>query len=363
MSRILFLSNHFITLYSFRKELISELTKEGHEVYISTPKDEQNVFFKNLGCKIIETEVSRRGMNPFKDSKLIFSYLKIIKSVKPDIIFSYTIKPNIYGAVASNLLKVKQVCNITGTGGTFLQDSLLSKLCRILYKISVKHSYKVFFQNSGDRDYFIKNKMIKDNYHLLPGSGCNVDEHPYTEIVKNPNIKFLFVGRVMKLKGIEEYLECARVIKEKYPDTIFYIAGWNEEEKYKKIVEEYQNKGIVEYIGFRKDVDEWMKKCDCIILPSHGGEGIPNALLEASCIGRPCIASNINGSKDVVTDNVTGYIFEPGNAEDLTNKVDKFINLSFEERVLMGKAGHEKIKNNFNRRIVIDTYKNEIKGE
>lgn len=356
MSTVLFLSNHFITLYSFRKELIAELCKSGHDVYISTPEDEQNTFFKNLGCRIIPTAISRHGMNPLKDFRLILQYRKIMKQVNPDVIFSYTIKPNIYGAFASNSLKYKQICNITGTGATFLTENLLSKLCRMLYKVSVKKSYKVFFQNSGDRDYFISHGMIGNNYDLLPGSGCNLIEHKYTDIPDDDTINFLFVGRIMKIKGIDEYLACAEAIKKKYPNTMFYIAGWTEEKQYVDIVKKYQDRGIVQYIGFRKDINDWIQRSTCVVLPSHGGEGIPNVLLEASAMGRPCIASNINGSKDAVCDGVTGYLFDAGNTESLIDKAEKFINLPYEEKIKMGINGRRKIENEFDRQIIIDTY-------
>ena len=153
--RILFLANHFITLYSFRKELINELVRQGHELYLSLPKDKDNKYFEDLGCKIILTKIDRRGVNPVKDFQLIKFYKKMIPEVNPDIIFSYTIKPNIYGTLASNG-KYKQVCNITGTGATFLKRSLVSTICEFLYKISIKKCYKVFFQNMGDRDFFVK---------------------------------------------------------------------------------------------------------------------------------------------------------------------------------------------------------------
>ena len=147
--KILFLSNHFITLYSFRKELIQRLCEEGHEVYLSLPEDENN-YFTNLGCHIIKTEIDRRGVNPKNDIKLIAFYKKMIPQVNPDIIFSYTIKPNIYGTLVSNK-KYKQVCNITGTGGTFLEDNMVAKICKFLYRISIRKCYKVFFQNTGEK--------------------------------------------------------------------------------------------------------------------------------------------------------------------------------------------------------------------
>ena len=363
MKRVLILSNHFITLFSFRKELINTLVQEGYEVYLSLPQSDENQYFIDLGCKIVETNIDRRGVNPFKDIKLINQYKKIIKNVNPDIIFSYTIKPNIYGTIASNKLHYKQVCNITGTGATFLKNSPVAFICRILYRLSVKKSYKVFFQNTGDRDYFIRHKMVKDNYDMLPGSGCNLLENNYYPMPKDEVTKFIFIGRVMELKGIEEYLECAKRIKSKYPDTEFYIAGWNEEEKYKQIVQDYQEKGFVNYIGFRKDIKEWIRQCHCTILPSHGGEGVPNVLLESAATGRVCIGSNINGTKDVIDDNITGYLFETGNPDSLIDKVEKFLNLTFDEREQMGAAGRRKVEKEFDRQKVIDKYLEELKNE
>lgn len=358
--RILFLSNHFITLHSFRKELIRKLVDDQHEVYISIPASEDNVFFSDMGCKIIETPVDRRGINPLKDLALIYNYIKIMKTVRPDIIFSYTVKPNIYGCIASNLTKNVQVCNITGTGATFLKDNLVSRIVRMLYKISVKRSYKVFFQNSGDRDFFVKYKMVNHNYAMLPGSGVNLEQYKVSEMPKGNDVNFIFIGRVMRLKGIDEYLDCARVIKEKYPNTNFYICGFVEEDGYREKINAYHEQGIINYLGFQKDIKPWVEICHCTILPSHGGEGIPNVLLESAAMGKACIASVINGSKDVIEDNITGYLFEAANSEDLISKVEKFLMLSPEQREAMGRLGRVKVEREFDRQIVIDTYLKEV---
>ena len=359
--KILILSNHFITIFAFRKEVIQRMIEAGNEVYISTPADEQNKYFEDMGCLIIETSMNRRGTNPFKDIQLICKYKKIMKQVNPEIIFSYTVKPNIYGSIASNSLKFKQVCNITGTGSTFLKESVLSKIVRMLYKVSVKRCYKVFFQNKGDKQYFVEHKMVGKNIELIPGSGVNLVEHEFTEMPSDGVVNFIFIGRVMEVKGVDQYLDCAKEIHENYPNTCFYIAGWNEEEKYKKLVEEYQNKGCVNYIGFQKDIDSGIRKCHCTILPSLGGEGVPNVLLESAATGRACIASAINGSKDVIDDGVTGYLYEVGNSQSLIEKVEEFLKLSFEEKRAMGIAGHNKMTREFNREIVISKYMDEVK--
>jgi len=359
--RVLFLANHFITLYSFRKELIRRLVEEGHEVYLSIPEDEENRYFVDLGCQIVPTEMDRRGVNPVKDLKLIRFYQKMIPEVNPDIIFSYTIKPNIYGTLVTNKKGYRQICNVTGTGATFLKKNAVSEICKFLYRCSLRHCYKVFFQNTGDRDFFQENGMVKDNWDMLPGSGCNLEEHPYVPMPEGDKLNFIFIGRIMKLKGIDEYLACAEAIKQEYPNTEFYIAGWNEEEGYKQKIDEYHQKGIVNYIGFRKDIADWVAKCHCTVLPSHGGEGVPNVLLESAATGRICIASKINGSTSVVEDGKTGYLFETGDAESLTAAVKRVIALSHEERSTMGRAGREKIEAEFDRKIVINQYIEEVK--
>lgn len=359
--KILILSNHFITIYAFRKEVIQRMVDEGNEVFISTPADDQNKYFEEMGCKIIKTSMERRGTNPIKDLKLVGEYKKIMKQVEPDIIFSYTVKPNVYGSMASNSLKLKQVCNITGTGATFLNESILSKIVRILYKASVKKCYKVLFQNAGDMQYFKQHKMVGKNIDLIPGSGVNLDQYAFTEMSSDETVNFIFIGRVMAVKGVDQYLDCAKTIHARHPNTCFFIAGWNEEEEYKKIVAEYEKAGYVNYIGFQKDIDSWIRKCHCTILPSLGGEGVPNVLLESAAIGRVCIASAINGSKDVVDDGVNGYLYETGNSRSLIEKVEQFLGLSFEEKKAMGIAGHDKVAREFNRQIVIEKYMKEVK--
>lgn len=360
--RILFLSNHFITLYSFRKELIKRLLEDGHEVFLSLPEDPDNKYFLELGCKIVITPIDRRGVNPAKDIKLLFFYKKTISEICPDVIFSYTIKPNIYGCLAHGK-KYKQICNITGTGATFLKKNVISEICKVLYRLSFRNAYKVYFQNTGDRDFFVKNSMLKGNYEILPGSGCNLEEHHYIPMKDDGTTRFIFIGRVMKLKGIDEYLEAAKLIREKYDNAEFYIAGWNEEKEYKKIVAEYEQKGYVKYIGFRKNISDWIAKCDCTVLPSHGGEGIPNVLLESAAIGRICIGSRISGTKDVIEDGIIGFLFEARNVGSLVGAIEKVMKLSPEQKAEMGLAGREKVKKEYNREIIIQKYIKEVENE
>ena len=353
---VLFLSNHFITLYNFRRELVARLLERGHRVVLSMPAMEQNVYFKDLGCEIIETPMSRRGMDPLEDLRLLRQYRRIMRAVDPDVIFSYTIKPNIYGTLASNALGYRQICNITGTGATFLKENLLSRLVRELYRISIRKCSKVFFQNTGDRDYFIRHGMVKDNWDMLPGSGVNLEQHALAPMPDDGEIRFLYIGRIMAVKGIDQYLQCAKAIRARHPDTRFYLAGFIEEAALEPVMKEYTEAGIVEYLGFRDDIDDWIRHCHCTVLPSLGGEGVPNVLLESAATGRACIASNINGSREVIEDGVTGYLYPVGDTEALIDRVERFLALSSAERQAMGLRGHEKAAREFDREKVIARY-------
>ena len=359
---VLFLSNHFITLYFFRRELIERLISRGHRVVLSLPDDERNSYFKDLGCEIIVTPMSRRGLNPVEDLKLLRQYRRIMREVKPDVIFSYTSKPDIYGSLASNALGYRQVCNITGLGSSLVYDNLLAKTVRALYRVSIKKSYKVFFQNSGNKDYFVRYRIVKDNWEVIPGSGVNLEQHALTPMPDDGEIRFLYSGRIMAVKGIDQLLDCAKAVREKHPETRFYLAGFIEQEKLRAPIEAAQKAGYVEYLGFQKDIDSWIRRCHCTILPSLGGEGVPNAVLESAATGRACIVSDIDGSRDAVDDGVTGYLFRPGDSADLTDKVERFLALSKEDREQMGLAGHEKAAREFDREIVIQRYLREVEG-
>ncbi len=364
VKRVLFLAQHFVTLYSYRRELIEKLAAEGHEVYLSIPESEENVYFEKLGCRIVPTAIDRRGVNPMKDLKLIAFYRKMIPEIDPDIIFSYTIKPNVYGALAANSKKRKngkpfrQVCNITGTGGTFMEDDLVSRICRVLYRHSVKKSYKVFFQNTSDRDMFIKNGMIGDNWEMIPGSGVNLERFRVCPMPEGDEVNFIFIGRVMKLKGMDEYLEAAVRIREQYPNTRFYIAGFIEEGEYKDKVAKCGDAVIP--LGFRKDISSWIRKCHCTILPSHGGEGVPNVLLETAATGRICIGSRIPGTVDVVDEGRTGFLFDAGSTDSLVEAIQKVMALTPGEMTEMGIAGRNKVEKEFDRNIVIRKYCEEV---
>lgn len=363
MKKVLILANNDVGLYNFRKELIIELIKQGYKVYASLPNGKRVNDLCDLGCQFIETDIDRRGTNPIKDLQLFLKYIKIIKEVQPTIILTYTVKPNLYGGIASKLCRVPYICNVTGLGSGFLNGGVIQKIIKFLSTLSFKNAKRVMVQNSADMEQLIINNITKDNITLIPGSGVNLEEFELLPYPKDESpIEFLFIARVMKDKGIEEYLEAAKIIKQKYADSVnFNIIGSIEQEKYKSILKEYEEQGIIKYHGFQSDIKSFIKKSHCTINPSYT-EGMSNVLLESAACGRPLIASNIPGCKEIIDEGSTGYIFDVKNVFILVQAIEKFINIKYESKSNMGLLGRKKVEQEFNREIIVNKYILEIES-
>ena len=359
MKKILFLVNHDVVIYNFRYELVEALREAGHDVVISSPDGEKIRDLEAIGCRYIETEVSRHGTNPVKDFGLLLKYIKILKKEKPDIVFSYTIKPNIYGGMACEVMGIPYVANITGLGSAVENGGMMQKLTVLLYKLAFRKIQKVFFQNQENMNFFIEKKIALEKHGLLPGSGVNLEKFqplPYPE--KN-TVEFAFISRIMKEKGADQYLEAAEKIHDKYPNTVFHVCGFCEED-YEEKLNDLQNRGIIVYHGMVRDVRTVIKDTQCIIHPTYYPEGLSNVLLEASACGRPIITTDRSGCREVIDDRVNGFIVEQKNTNDLIEKIEMFLSLDYEEKKEMGIAGRKKVEKEFDRQIVVDKYMCEL---
>lgn len=359
--KILILSNFGMGLYKFRKELLQELISLGHEIVISLPDDEYVSLLKNLGCEFIESKVDRRGKNPINDIRLFHSYIKIIRSYKPSIVLTYTIKPNIYGGMASRIMNKHYIVNITGLGTAIENPGLIKKLTLMLYKISIKKAKCVFFQNESNKEIFIENKIINAHSKVIPGSGVNLEEHKFEKYPKgNTKIKFLYVGRIMKEKGIDELIEAAIEIKKTNINVEFHVVGFCEEE-YLEQMKNLDKLKIIYFHGQKDNVHKYIKDSHAIILPSYH-EGLSNVLLEAASTGRPILASNIVGCKETFEEGTSGYGFECQNKNDLVKTIYKFLALSYEDKEKMGIEGRKKMEKEYDRKIIIDAYVKKIEN-
>ena len=357
---ILILANSDMGLYKFRKELIQRLVEENIKVYISLPKGPYVPMLKDLGCEYIDTPIKRRQKNPITDIKLLVKYVEIIKKVHPDVVLTYTIKPNIYGGLACRITKTPYIANVTGLGTAIENVGLLQKITLKLYKIGLKKSAVVFFQNESNKLFFVKNNIIKTKTRLIPGSGVNINKYNFAEYPsQSEKIKLLFIGRIMKAKGINELLESAKRIKQKYPGVEFDIIGSSKEENYAPLLEKLKTNNIINYHGRQDDVYSFIKNSHAIINPSHH-EGMSNVLLESASTGRPILASDIPGCRETFDEGVSGLGFEVKNVDSLVETIIKFIELPYEEKKKMGLAGRRKMEKEFDRNIVIKAYINEI---
>ncbi len=362
MKKVMIVCNYLVGLMSFRKELVEKLLGDKYNVTILAPSDKLSTDFEKMGCKFIPVEMESRGTNPLKDIKLMKIYKKIIKDEKPDVVLTYTIKPNVYAGYVCGKLGIPYLPNVTGLGTSVEQPGLLQKITLFLYKRGLKKAKCVFFQNQDNLDFMLRHKVVKDNYMLIPGSGVNLKHHQLLTYPKDKVIKFLFISRILYEKGIEEYLEVAKYIKSKYPDTEFHILGKCDNDKYTNMINELEKNNIVIYHGQVDDVREYHKISNCTIHPSFYPEGMSNVLLESCAAGRPIITTNRPGCREIVEDGVNGYMIECQDTEALKEKVEKFINLSLKEKEQMGLNGRKKVEKEFDRNIVINAYFEQIEG-
>lgn len=354
------LANMDITLLYFRQELIDSLIKEKYDVYVAFPQSKNVKIFEEKGCKFVNVEMDRHGINPFKDIKILFKYLKIINQINPEYVLTYTIKPNVYGGIACRIKKVKQIANITGLGTALENKGILQKIAIILHKIALKDVHCCFAQNEENLKFLQNHKIANDKLKLIPGSGVNLEKYKVLEYPEeNEPIEFLFISRIMKEKGIDQYLEMAEHIKNKYTNTKFHILGFCEQE-YSEKLNELQEKNIIEYHGRQDNITPFMKKASCIIHPTYYPEGMSNVLLEACASGRPIITTNRAGCREIVDNKINGYIIKEKDSKDLIEKVEKFIALSNDEKKQMGLAGRKKVEKEFDRNIVVEAYMKEI---
>lgn len=360
--RVLVLGNSGLVVFGMRGELIQRLVEDGYDVVVSYPNGELGdgkIQSAEFGCTYIETEIDRRGTNMLRDAVLLSSYIQLIRDVKPDVVLTYTVKCSIYGGMACRLLRVPYIVNITGLGKGLAEGGLRQKVLVALYKVAVRSAQCVFFQNSHDRQFFVERGIRCPKSDLLPGSGVNLQKYEPLPYPSDAKIIFTYVARVMKTKGIDEFLAAAEAVKAERPDVEFHVCGYYEDD-YKEIIEEAQSRGLIKYHGLVKDVRPYEAVSQCIVLPSYHPEGVSNVLLEAAACARPIITTDRPGCADVLDDGVNGYMIKAKNSQDLADKMQKFMALSWETRRDMGLAGRAKIEREFDRQIVVRKYLEEI---
>lgn len=368
VKKILLVSNTSFYLHNFRLGQMKYLRGHGYEVIGAAPEDEYSAKVEEEGFRLIRIKtLDRKGLNPFRDIILLIELYSIYKKEKPALVLHYTVKPNIYGALSASATGVRFLCTITGGGYIFIKKGLLNFIGKKLYRVALSQAERVFFQNSEDRNMFIQCGLVKAEKTLVvAGSGINTDFFsPANGSDTSKDYKiFLFLSRMLRDKGVVEFVEAAREVRRKHPSARFQLLGpidkGNPAVIGEDVINEWQSEGVIEYLGTADDVRPFISPSDAVVLPSYR-EGLPRALLEAMAMERPVITTNVAGCRDVVEEGKNGFLVPVKDSGSLIDAMLSFIELPAEKRHEMGRYGRNKVLMEFDQRIVNDAYLREIK--
>ncbi len=352
---VLILGNSSAGLYDFRNELVEALLGK-YKVVVSLPDEVKTAQLAEEGCEIHHTDINRRGMNPVQDLKLLQSYKKLLRQVKPDLVLTYTIKPNVYGGMACASMGIPYFATVTGLGSAFQKKGIMLQMIKTMYRMGIHKAACVFFQNEDNQRIFTENKIVKGKTRRVSGSGVNLAKHPFSPCPQQEDVHFLFVGRMMREKGIGEFLQAAAALHSE--KVHFELLGYCDED-WQDQLNDAREKGEIKLLGFDPEVQAYYDACSAVILPTYH-EGMSNVLMEASATGRPVIATAIPGCQEIFEEGVTGFGCQPRSAQSLIEAIRRFLALSPDQRAAMGAAARKKMEREFDRQKVVQSYMEEI---
>ncbi len=351
-------------IYNYRRGIIKGLLAKGCEVLAVAPYDDYSEKLERIGCRYVSIRMDNKGANPLKDLLLLWQFYSLYKKEKPDVILHYTIKPNVYGSLAAALLGIPCISNVSGLGTTFLRKGAMWQLAKYLYRISFRFPKRIFFQNKDDRELFVSLRLVDGNRTgLLPGSGIYLPDYP---AIPNPSasvFSFLLIARLLTDKGIREYAQASRMLKNKGHQFRALLVGFFDKQGKYSIsqmeLDEWCASGLIEFLGASDAIGEEIAKANCVVLPSYR-EGTPRSLLEAMAIGRPIVATNVPGCREVVEEGRNGFLCEAQNVESLAMAMEKVLHLSADELGAMGDWGRKIVEERFGEEIIVKKYFDEI---
>lgn len=356
-------------MYRFRGGVMRSLKAQGYKIYVVSPSDNYTNVLREQGIDFIPIRsLSPTSKNPLKDFQCYREYRTIYKKIKPDLIFHYTIKPNIYGTLAAKEYGFPSICIIPGIGSTLGHGGLISKLVKNLYKLSLKHSYENWVLNKDDQKFLVEEGLIpEENSFVLNSEGVDTDFFspisPPSQDVKT-HTTFLLIARMMRDKGIEEFVEAAKLLKVKGYKISCQLLGRIDEDTTRAIpieqIRTWEKKAYVNYLGVSEDIRQQIKDADCIVLPSYYREGVPRSLMEGASMGKPLITTDNVGCREVVEDGVTGYLCKVKDVVDLVEKMEQFIHLTPKDKMQMGLKGRNKMIAEFDEKNIIQLYHKKI---
>lgn len=348
-------------MFNFRYGLLSRLIHDGYQLTIVSAPDEFSDKLRAMGCEVIDVSIAAKGINPLQDLKLIHTLYRLYQKIAPDFIIHYTIKPNIYGSVAAKLAGIPSLAITTGLGYTFVNDNLVAKVARSLYKLAFRFPKEVWFLNEDDRQVFLQHQLVsQDKAVLLHGEGVDLDHFfPRAQPAADGRLRFLLIARMLWDKGVGEYVEAARIVRQQYPQAIFQLLGAcgvaNPSVIERSQIAKWEQEGLVEYLGTTPDVRPVIANADCVVLPSYR-EGIPRTMIESAAMAKPLIVSDVPGCRDVVIPDQTGLLCPVKDATALADCCGKIINMNTQQLQEMGQAGHAFMAEKFDEQLVVAQY-------
>jgi glycosyltransferase involved in cell wall biosynthesis len=363
--KILLSSNSAWNLANFRKPIIEALISAGHEVVVVAPADGEEGRLKAMGARFRPIRMRGAGTSLAEDLRLLHDYISLLRDERPALFLGFTAKPNIYGSLAARLTGVPVAATISGLGSAFLKGGLLGGLLLRMYRLALGKAQAIFFQNPADRDLFIGLGIAgPEQSRLVAGSGIDLDWFAPAPLDESGGgFCFLLIGRLLLDKGISEFVDAARIIRRSHPNVRFQLLGGDGGDNPSAVpraeLERWASETIVEQLGVQDDVRPFIAAADCIVLPSYR-EGLPRSLLEGAAMGRPLIASDVPGCRDVIDDGVNGLLCEVRSAASLASAMERMLSMTPAERSAMGEAGRRKVVAEFDQRLVADAYLAEI---
>lgn len=359
---IVLTGNTTFKLANFRAGLLRRLIADGHQVTVLAPPDDYVGTVHDMGCDFVPLRMDRNGTSPVAELALLMSIFRTMRRLRPQFVFGYTIKNNIYAGLACRLLGIPFAANVTGLGPAFNQDGVLNRIIRLLYRVAFRRAEAVFFQNESDRDIFLSGNLVPpDRVRLLPGSGVDLTRFLFQPVPPSDSgTRFLLVARMLWDKGVGIFADAAQQVRRTHPEAQFQLLGPLDPDSKTGIsqsqIEQWVSEERLDYLGNASDVRPAIEQAHCIVLPSYYREGTPRTLLEAGAMGRPIITSDMPGCRDTVLPGESGALVRPRDSEDLARACITFLGKSQEERAEMGQAARRKMERDYDEAIVIEAY-------
>jgi glycosyltransferase involved in cell wall biosynthesis len=355
-------ANSAWNIVNFRKPIVEGLRDTGWRVIALAQADGHEGDLAELGVEFVRLDIDSGGMSVWKDARLALAYRSVLRRLRPQVFLGFTVKPNIYGSLAAWPLGIRVVNNISGLGTAFLRGGLLGGLVSGLYRLALRSSATVFFQNRDDRDLFVGKGLVRAvRARLIAGSGVDLERFAPTSAQKPPNtpFRFLFVGRLLADKGLFELAEAARMLRPSWPDVEFVLLGSAASSNPSAVpiseVERWRLATLMTWLGETKDVRPFLETADCVVLPSYR-EGVPRSLLEAAAMGKPMVATDVPGCREIVDDGRNGFLCQPRSAASLAQALERMLRLSQAERDEMGRSARLKVEREFDQALVVKAY-------